>query len=97
MTSSSFVKPSPFAAHTFVPPSGAPGFTGDRDWNTGDFEYEDEFAGVRAGGKKRTMAKGNHVKLVGRKESTLGVLDEALADEVSCVGCVPSLPHSRSS
>ncbi|TFY50507.1 hypothetical protein EVG20_g11476, partial [Dentipellis fragilis] len=61
---------SPFAAHTFVPPSGAPGFAGDRAWNTRGFEFD------ARGVEKRG------VKLVGRKEVTEAVLSEGAANEI---------------
>lgn len=63
----------PFAAHTYVPPSGAPGFAGDRTWNKG-FEFD-----------KENVERAS-VKLVGRKEGTNGILAVALADQVSTSG-----------
>lgn len=61
---------SPFAPHTYTPPSGAPGFAGDHNWNSGGFEYD-------------TIVEKKNVKLVGRKEGTEAVLDTKLAGLVS--------------
>jgi hypothetical protein len=38
----------PFATIKYVPPTGAPGFKGDHDWDTGNFreEWEDDMAGA---------------------------------------------------
>ena len=90
----------PFASHTFVPPSGAPGFTGDRQWDKG-FEFD------------KAQVERRSVRLTGRKEVTAGVLTVELADKVRvclfllCVrgaelGCVVGadpavLPGARSS
>lgn len=63
----------PFAAHTYVPPSGAPGFAGDRAWNKG-FDFDKENV-------ERTS-----VKLVGRKEGTHAILSVQLADQVRVSG-----------
>ncbi|KAH9900705.1 TLD-domain-containing protein [Cubamyces lactineus] len=57
----------PFASHTFVPPSGAPGFTGDRQWNKG-FEYD------------KTQVERKSVRLVGRKDMTTPILTVEIAD-----------------
>ncbi|KAI0309573.1 TLD-domain-containing protein [Amylostereum chailletii] len=57
---------SPFASHTLPPPSGAPGFVGDRNWDKG-FEFE--------GAIERRS-----VRLLGRREGTSAVLDVGLAD-----------------
>ena len=59
----------PFAAHPYVPPSGAPGFAGDRSWNKG-FEFD-----------KENVERAS-VKLVGRKEGTHGILSVAMANQV---------------
>ena len=59
----------PFASHTFVPPSGAPGFTGDRQWDKG-FEFD------------KTQVERRSVRLTGRKEVTTPVLNVALADQL---------------
>lgn len=63
----------PFAAQPFVPPSGAPGFAGDRTWNKG-FEFD-----------KENVERAS-VRLVGRKESTTAVLTGSVADKVRS-GC----------
>ncbi|THH17027.1 hypothetical protein EW146_g3712 [Bondarzewia mesenterica] len=60
---------SPFAAHPYVPPSGAPGFAGDHMWDKG-FEFDEV-----------TVEK-KSVKLVGRRESTNPVLSSELADQI---------------
>ncbi|KAI0665525.1 TLD-domain-containing protein [Trametes maxima] len=57
----------PFASHTFVPPSGAPGFTGDRKWDKG-FEFD------------KTQVERKSVRLTGRKELTVPVLTVEIAD-----------------
>ncbi|KAI0655799.1 TLD-domain-containing protein [Cubamyces menziesii] len=57
----------PFASHTFVPPSGAPGFTGDRQWDKG-FEYD------------KTQVERKSVRLVGRKDMTTPILTVEIAD-----------------
>lgn len=81
-------EPSPFAAHSYVPPSGAPGFTGDRNWNSSGFEFDVNKAGPM-GGKS--------VELSGRKSITVPVLESKLADMVSLISIMihPGLltPH----
>ncbi|KAH8106581.1 TLD-domain-containing protein, partial [Phellopilus nigrolimitatus] len=78
--------PSPFAAHSFVAPSGAPGFAGDRNWNTAGFEFD--------GGNG---AQGRTLTLVGRKEPTNPVLDGALANLLRPhLPALARLPHSWS-
>ncbi|THH01682.1 hypothetical protein EW145_g6872 [Phellinidium pouzarii] len=64
-------RPSPFAAHKYFAPSGAPAFEGDHNWNTAGFEFE-------AGNNGAGAEKG--VTLLGRKELTTPVLDGALAN-----------------
>ncbi|RPD72704.1 TLD-domain-containing protein, partial [Lentinus tigrinus ALCF2SS1-7] len=59
----------PFASHTFIPPSGAPGFTGDRKWDKG-FEFD------------KTQVERRSVRLIGRKEVTAPVLSVDLADQL---------------
>ncbi|KAH9852854.1 TLD-domain-containing protein [Lenzites betulinus] len=59
----------PFASHTFVPPSGAPGFTGEQKWNKG-FEFD------------KTQVERKSVRLLGRKELTVPVLTVAIADMI---------------
>ncbi|KAI5116309.1 hypothetical protein M0805_009635 [Coniferiporia weirii] len=78
--------PSPFAAHAYLAPSGAPGFGGDRNWNPAQFEFEVGKGGVSAG-------KG--VTLVGRKEPTIPVLDEVLATALRVhLSALARLPYS---
>ncbi|TFK81490.1 TLD-domain-containing protein [Polyporus arcularius HHB13444] len=59
----------PFAPHAFVPPSGAPGFTGDRTWDKG-FEFD------------KTQVERRSIRLTGRKEMTVPVLNVDLADQL---------------
>ncbi len=66
---SSITHGSPFASHAFVPPSGAPGFTGDRKWNKG-FEFD------------KTQVERKSVRLNGRREMTVPVLTVEIADMV---------------
>ncbi|KAI0027603.1 TLD-domain-containing protein, partial [Vararia minispora EC-137] len=68
----SFTHGTPFAPHTFVPASGAPGFAGDRTWDKG-FEFDPDLG---EDGKKRG------VSLNGRTSMTAGVLDVDLADQL---------------
>lgn len=63
---------SPFASHVYIPPSGAPGFTGDHNWNSGGFEFDAE---------KKTSRR--DVRLVGRNEVTIPVLNSVIANAVS--------------
>lgn len=56
-----------------MPPSGAPGFAGDRAWNKG-FEFDKE------------NVERISVRLLGRKESTTPVLSVELADKVRFFG-----------
>jgi len=58
---------SPFASHPYVPPDGAPGFDGDRNWNKG-FTYP------------TTQCLEDHVALVGRTESARIVLPLELVE-----------------
>ncbi|KAI0798217.1 TLD-domain-containing protein [Abortiporus biennis] len=60
----------PFASHPYIPPSGAPGFTGDRTWNTAGFEFDKENVEKKS------------VKLLGRKEVTSPVLTVELANKL---------------
>ena len=62
----------PFASQTYVPPTGAPGFDGDRVWNKSHFEFDPESKVSRKG-----------VILKGRKDITSIVLTSSLADLVS--------------
>ncbi|KAF7799183.1 hypothetical protein EIP86_010414 [Pleurotus ostreatoroseus] len=70
----------PFAAHPYVPPSGAPGFAGDRAWNKG-FEFDKE------------NVERVSVRLVGRKESTTPVLSVGIADKVGFLGSDLEVPR----
>ncbi|EIN05656.1 TLD-domain-containing protein [Punctularia strigosozonata HHB-11173 SS5] len=60
----------PFAAHAFVPSSGAPGFDGARSLNPKGFEYD-----------SKTVERAS-VNLAGRKEMTTPVLTVDLADKI---------------
>jgi hypothetical protein len=62
----------PFASQIYVPPTGAPGFEGDRAWNTSHFEFD-------PGNKVPRKS----VILKGRKDITSVVLTDSLADLVS--------------
>ncbi|KAI8992720.1 TLD-domain-containing protein [Trametes punicea] len=57
----------PFASHPYVPPSGAPGFAGDRQWDKG-FEFD------------KTQVERKSVRLMGRKEVSTPVLTVQIAD-----------------
>ncbi|KZS87655.1 TLD-domain-containing protein [Sistotremastrum niveocremeum HHB9708] len=67
----------PFSREVFVPPTGAPGFGGDRKWNSKGFEFEREIE----------KAKKKSVVLQGRREGTESVLSVKLADSIR-----PNLP-----
>lgn len=71
--SSEITHGTPFASQPYVAPSGAPGFAGDRTWNTSKFEFDKE------------NVERKSVRLVGRKEMTTAVLTVDLADRVSCL------------
>lgn len=79
--SSSITHGTPFAAHPYQPPSGAPGFTGDRSWDKG-FQFDKENI-------ERTS-----IRLLGRKEATIGVLSVSVADKV-CSSLVQHPPACR--
>ncbi|GJJ13976.1 hypothetical protein Clacol_008233 [Clathrus columnatus] len=64
---------SPFAPHTFVPPSGAPGFAGDYSWNQSGFDFNDNDPHLR------------RLKLEGRRESTSPILTLDLAEQIDKV------------
>lgn len=70
----------PFGTQVYVPPSGAPGFNGDKGWNKGGFEFDEEGVERKRGVEKRS------VLLLGRKESTEAVLTGDVADEVRVLG-----------
>jgi hypothetical protein len=60
----------PFGSHIFIPPSGAPGFSGDREWDKGfSRDWKED-------------AEGKDVRLSGRKETTTSILTQELADMV---------------
>lgn len=62
----------PFASLLYSPPTGAPGFEGDRTWNKSHFEFD---PGSKVSRKS--------VTLKGRKDMTSVVLTPSLADLVS--------------
>ncbi|KAG1728548.1 TLD-domain-containing protein [Suillus lakei] len=70
----------PFGAQPYIPPSGAPGFAGDRTWDKGfsdalQDEEMSEVKGVLGKGKKM-----QGLNLVGRREGTAVVLSETIAN-----------------
>ncbi|KAI6134446.1 TLD-domain-containing protein [Pisolithus thermaeus] len=67
---------SPFVSTPFIPPSGAPGFTGDRNWDKG---FYDALQRDKESGTIDTMGLGG-VTLCGRREGTLQVLTEDIAN-----------------
>ncbi len=71
---------SPFASHPYIPPSGAPGFAGDREWNTAGFDFD-----------SRHQVK--TVSLAGRKGLTTPVLDVDLANAVCVIRSSILLDH----
>jgi hypothetical protein len=86
---------SPFASAPYIPPTGAPGFAGDRAWDRGFSEVlaQEETrglvdpVGLGIGGETEMTAharrvKGRGVTLVGRREGTVRVLTEEMADLV---------------
>ena len=72
-TSPNITHGSPFASEQYVPPSGAPGFSGDRTWNTSGFEFDKENVEKKS------------VRLLGRKEMTTAVLTTEIADMVGLI------------
>lgn len=72
-TSSTITHGTPFASHPFLPPSGAPGFTGDRNWNDRGFDFD-----TKSAQKQESL-----VELKGRKEITEPVLSARIAGQVS--------------
>ena len=93
---------SPFASTPYIPPTGAPGFAGDRAWDRGFSEVleQEEKRGLvdpvglgMASGIETEMTahakrvKGKGVTLVGRREGTVRVLTEEMADLVRCPLC----------
>lgn len=70
----------PFSTHPYIPPSGAPGFAGDRTWDKGfsDALHDEEMSEV-----KDVLGKGKKIQvlnLVGRREGTAVVLSETIAN-----------------
>ncbi|KAG2086770.1 uncharacterized protein F5147DRAFT_557244, partial [Suillus discolor] len=81
---SGITRGTPFATHPYIPPSGAPGFAGDRIWHKG---FSDAL-------QDEEMRKNIHVlNLVGRREGTSVVLSEPIANLVRNP-CLYSLIHS---
>jgi hypothetical protein len=89
---------SPFASSPYIPPTGAPGFAGDRVWDRGFSEVLEreetrglvDPVGLGIGGETEMTAharrvKGRGVTLVGRRDVTVRVrvLTEEMADLVS--------------
>lgn len=78
----------PFSTVKYVPPSGAPGYTGEEGWDTGGFaaDWEGEGVGSEGAVKKEVEMKRKRavrvMKLVERKEETTGVLTRGLSDAV---------------
>lgn len=77
---SGITRGTPFSAHPYIPPSGAPGFAGDRTWDKGfsdtlQDEEMSEVMGVLGKGKKI-----QGLNLVGRREGTAVVLSETIAN-----------------
>jgi hypothetical protein len=62
----------PFTSQSYIPPTGAPGFEGDRTWNKSHFEFDPESEVSR-----------KSVILKSRKDTTSIVLTSSLADLVS--------------
>lgn len=83
-------KPSPFAPHVFVPPTGAPGYKGEQyDWDKGySMQLEQELTDVRdpvqpsPGLGDLMEKKSGTVELKGRKEMTVPVLNSLVASMV---------------
>ena len=73
----------PFGSTPYIPPSGAPGFEGDRQWDRGGFA--EDWDKEQAKENNRTIVKGKGVNLYGRNEMTAGVLTMGLA----CSVCNP--------
>ncbi|KAG6827072.1 hypothetical protein H0H92_013325 [Tricholoma furcatifolium] len=90
------VKASPFASHSYIPPSGAPGYRGEQyDWDKGfsadldremDVEVKErELVGVHGKVVAPDVGlliekKTGGVHLTGRRASTTPILEESLAD-----------------
>jgi len=78
----------PFATVKYVPPSGAPGYSGEEGWDTGGFaaDWEGEDGVVDGGDKKKKTEVRKKIprvmKLIERKPETVGVLTRGLSDVV---------------
>lgn len=77
---SGITRGTPFATHPYIPPSGAPGFAGDRVWDRGfsDVLHDEEMSEV-----KGVLGKGKKIhalNLAGRREGTTVVLNEPIAN-----------------
>jgi hypothetical protein len=77
----------PFASHPYIPPTGAPGFAGDHSWDKGfsdtlEDEEMREVRGMLGKANKGKGKKGKTVNLIGRREGTVGVLNEDIANLV---------------
>ena len=70
----------PFGSTPYIPPSGAPGFEGDRQWDKGGFA--DDWDKGQAQEKNEKVVKGKGVNLFGRNETTAGVVTMGLACSV---------------
>lgn len=70
----------PFGPTLYVPPSGAPGFEGDHQWDKGGFAEDWDREQAREMNGK--VIKGKGVNLFGRNEMTAGVLTTELACSV---------------
>ncbi len=70
----------PFGSTPYIPPSGAPGFEGDRQWDKGGFA--DDWDKGQAQEKNEKVVKGKGVNLFGRNEMTAGVVTMGLACSV---------------
>ncbi|KAI6030112.1 TLD-domain-containing protein [Pisolithus marmoratus] len=66
---------SPFVSTPFVPPSGAPGFTGDRNWDKGFYDALQR-------DKESGTVKRKGINLCGRREGTVPVLVEDVANSL---------------
>lgn len=70
----------PFGSTPYIPPSGAPGFEGDRHWDKGGFA--EDWDKEQAQGNNGKVVKGKGVNLYGRNEMTMGVVTMGLACSV---------------
>jgi len=70
----------PFGSTPYIPPSGAPGFEGDRQWDKGGFAEDWDKEQVQK--KDGKVVKGKGVNLLGRNEMTAGVITMGLACSV---------------